>query len=218
MAFDGDCELMDRAKDTVKRRAEVRTSQTLPMEAWIKKFSRILKRYKSDITIEKILSDAELTHECGVLMRLYVDKKISDGFNARRRARGQGYRKTVARAQGGLAEAVKIFQFQRRADLALLANHLSAELGVFERLAANAFDTKKHGRDRDHGLLDYAQRTLELRLGLHVPYSNLATLVTAAERAQAEAEGLEPPGPVDENTVRKRLSRLRENAPQWTKV
>jgi hypothetical protein len=134
------------------------------------------------------------------------------------KARGRGYRKTVERAQGGLADALKVFQFQQRADLALLANHLSVELAVFERFAAEAFNTKKHGRDRDHGLLDYGKRTLESKLGSNVPYSSLATLVTAAEQAQAETQGLEPPEPVDENTVRKRLGQLRDNAPEWTKA
>lgn len=188
------------------------------MEAWVEKFLWILMCYESDSTIEKILSDPGLAHECGVLMRMYADRKISDGFNAERKARGRGCRRTVERAQRGLAEAAKIFQFQQRADLAIAANHLSAELTVFDRLAVEAFNTKRHGRDRDHGLLDYCQRILESRLGLRVPYSSLATLVTAAERAQAEAVGLEPPAPVDEDTVRKRLGHLRDNAPQWTKA
>ena len=62
------------------------------------------------------------------------------------------------------------------------------------------------------------KRTLESKLGSNVPYSSLATLVTAAEQAQAETQGLEPPEPVDENTVRKRLGQLRDNAPEWTKA
>ena len=208
--------VMDESNDT--QRAKSMSNKPVRMQVWIVKFLRILKRYGSDTTIAKILIDASLAYECGVLMRFYTDKKISGHFNAQRKARGRGYRKTLERAQSGLTEAVKIFQFQQRADLALSANHLSAELAVFERLTTKAFDAKKHGRDRDHGLLGYGKRVLELRLGSRVPYSSLATLVTAAERTQAEVEGLEPPAPVDENVVRKRLAHLRDKAPQWTKA
>jgi hypothetical protein len=102
VALGGDGELMDQAKANAKRRAESRSSRAVPMETWVEKFLRILKCYDSDKVIGQILSDAGLSYECGVLMRLYVDKKISDGFNAQRKARGRGYRKTVERAQGGL--------------------------------------------------------------------------------------------------------------------
>jgi hypothetical protein len=200
------------------RRPKSKASQPVRVQAWTENFLRILKGEASDATIDKILSDPSMADQCAFLMRLYADKKASNGFNAQRKARGRGYRKTLKRAQHGLVEAVKIFQFQQRPDLAFLANHLSAELAVFERLTTKAFDAKKHGRDRDHGLLEYGKRVLESKLGSRIPYSSLATLVTAAERAQAEVEGLEPPDPIDENAVRKRLDHLRENAPQWTKA
>jgi hypothetical protein len=206
--------VIDESNDT--RRAKSMSNKPVLMQVWVEKFLRILKRYGSDTTIAKILTDTRLAYECGVLMRFYTDKKISGHFNAQRKARGRGYRKTLKRAQSGLTEAVKIFQFQQRADLAVLANHLSAELAIFEQLATGAFNAKKHGRDRDHGLLGYGKRVLESKLGSRIPSSSLATLVTAAERTHAEVEGLEPPAPVDENVVRKRLAHLRDNAPQWT--
>jgi hypothetical protein len=207
---------MVRLKNT--RQPKSKANQPVRMQAWAEKFLRILKAGASDRTIDKILSDPGLADECAFLMRLYADKKISNGFNTQRKARGRGYRKTLERAQRGQVEAVKVFQFHQRPDLALSANHLSAELAVFERLTTKAFDAKKHGRDRDHGLLEYGKRVLESKLGSRIPYSSLATLVTAAERTQAEVEGLEPPAPVDENAVRKRLDHLRDNAPQWTKA
>jgi hypothetical protein len=73
-------------------------------------------------------------------------------------------------------------------------------------------DTKRHGRFRDHGILDYAKREMEKSLG-PVSYESLARLVNAAMAADGQDD---PDGGFSGETIRKALDNLHERNKYWT--
>jgi hypothetical protein len=198
------------------RKALGRLTSDVPMVAWVDRFLDELKTYyQADKIIAAIRRDPELAHLSGVLLRFYVNPNISGPHGAlgtARKQRGRAIKQKLRSAVTGLEAAAEVYTSSGRPAIAQeLLGRLTELRGIKDR-TAEAFRTKSHGRDRSHSTLAYARRILELRLGCSITYATLASLVNAAYQADGQDTI------VTEETVRKNLTNLGRNAPNWVRA
>ena len=189
------------------------SQDTANQARWNEQFIAILKRDygNSDAAISAILRDALLSQHCATKIRDYVDKDVSACLYEQRKARGAKLKKQLQTAVEGLRAAVDLC-----ADLGKqesvehhgkLVDEISQALGRCEQ----AFATKQHGRDRDHGILLECHSFLEKKLGQPLTFVTLANLVNAG----FEADGNPPEEPITEEQIRKNLANFKCNNPLW---
>jgi len=183
----------------------------LEMDAFADRFILILNRdFRDDETCRHIGADRETAVSVGKMMWSYVEKEFTRELNEERRARVGTYWASVVTAIAGLEAAAALKKArdpQRAAKWLEDAQEFRSEQQGAEKL----LDTKRHGRERDHGILYSIRQTLEAHLG---PISNktLANLVNAGLQAAGQDEA---DNPVTEDDVRMTLKNFLDRNPDW---
>jgi hypothetical protein len=184
----------------------------LEMEACADRFVSILNReeYRSDENCRRIGADRETALQVGRMIWSYVEKDFTKGLNEERRTKVGNYWSQVVSAIDGFEKGAAIYRSRHPERAALLAEW-AQELRSEEQGAETLLDTKRHGRERDHGILYSIRQTLESRLGA-VTNKTLANLVNAGLEASGQAEADDP---VTEDEIRKNLRNFLDRNPAW---
>jgi hypothetical protein len=182
------------------------------MEACADRFVAILNReeYRSDEICRRIGADRALATDVGRMLWSYVEKDFTKGLNEERRAKIGPYWQQVVGARDGFEKGMALWRV-RYPDRAALLAQWAQELRAEEQGAETLMDTKRHGRERDHGILYSIRQVLEKRVG---PVTNvtLANLVNAGLEASGQAEADKP---VTEDDIRKNLRNFLDRNPAW---
>lgn len=189
------------------------TLDTANQSQWNDRFVKILKRdyANSDAVISAILKDERISQLCATKIRSYVDKNVSDWLYGQRKARGTKTRKRLEIAIEGIHEAIGLCKAGGRTEFLMPLGKLADDFSQALERCGQAFATKRHGRDRDHGVLLECQSSLQAKLGHPVTNVTLANLVNAGY----EADGNPPREPVDEEQLRRNLDNFKKNNPLW---
>lgn len=183
----------------------VKTGEDTYEERFIRKLN---SENKHDETCLRIAANRGFAGYCGTMLRRYVDPEFTKALSAERKARVGAYRANLVKAIDGLEAAAALYRHrdaEKAASFESEAAKLRAELPGADEL----LDTQRHGKVRDHGILDCAKKEIEKTLG---PITNrtLANLVNAA----IEAHGIYQE-PVDEDMIRRNLANFRERNVNW---
>src|SRR2546429_435791 len=197
------------AKDRLGRTSKER-KMTKDRPSWEERFVQILNRdYRDDPVCQRIGTDRELALQVGTMMKSYVDKGLTKELAAERKARVGAYRSELVKAVDGLEAAAKLHRHRDPARAAAWQSD-AAEFEAELPRADELLDTKRHGRERDHGILDSIRQVLGKRVG-PVTLVTLANLVNAG----LEADGQDDGDPVTEDDVRKALKHFLDRNPNW---
>jgi hypothetical protein len=183
-------------------------------QEWSDRFLEILRKdyASSDRTVAAILSDGRLSKVCAIKIRSYVNKEFTAYLYAQRKARGTDTTNRLELTVRGLNAGISL---SRNGGKQEFIATLEPPLRYYSKALDNckeAFATKRHGRDRDHGILQECHTFLEQRLGQAVTYATLATLVNAGY----EANGDLPEEPIDEGLVGRNLANFKKRNPFWS--
>jgi len=186
---------------------------TADQKKWNDQFKKILKKdYANlDAVISSILADERLLQLCATKIRSYLDKDVSAWLYAQRKARGAATIKQLNTAIEGLRAAIGLCTTAGKKEFIPSLVKLLQDFSKALDSCKEAFATKRHGRDRDQGILQECHAFLEQRLGQSVTYVTLANLLNAGY----EADGMSPEVPVDEGLVGKNLANFKKNNPLW---
>jgi len=175
----------------------------------VERFKQTLNRnYGDDATCMRVTANKEFARCCAVMLRRYVDSDFTRWLSADRRVRLGTYRAWLVEAIGGLEAAAKLYRHRdsmRAAAWLSDAAELQAELLRVDEL----LDTQRHGKVRDHGILDVARQEMEKTLG-SITDKTLANLVSAA----FEAHGIYQE-PMTEEMVQRNLANYRQRNVNW---
>ena len=183
----------------------------LEQQAFAERFVPILNRdYRDDEACRRIGADRQTALSVGEMIWSYVDKRFTKAENEDRQRRVGAYWATLGAGIAGL-DALAALEKIRNPERAAMFEKLAAEYRKQEEGAETLLDTKRHGRERDHGILDSIRQTLENHLG---PVSNktLANLVNAGLEASGQDEA---DNPVTEDDIRKSLKNFYDRNPAW---
>jgi hypothetical protein len=176
-------------------------------ERWTREFAEKLREIEElDPAIETILGNHHLLRDCAAQVRLYSDLSVTTYLRQERKFRG---RKQVVRLKAaikGIGEAVEFYVEFRNQTAASQLEYYKRDLSKNLQRSRQAYSSKRHGRDRDHGILVRLQGLLGKRLGT-VTNATLATLVNKA----MEVDGQPGSERFTEETVRKNLNAFRRN-------
>jgi len=176
---------------------------------WPERFVEALrKECGHDPVCVRIASDQGFAQKLAIMVWSYVDKGVTRELYSDRKIRMSRYQEIAEQAADGVALA-SILYARRDPEKAAFLDTIAVDLRHERDLAKELQATKRHGRDRDHGLLDLVHRELELYLGERITFATLANVVTAGFRADEQDES------VDEDLIRKNLTRFREDNPHW---
>jgi len=183
----------------------------LEMDAFAERFVSILNRdFRDDEVCRRIGADRDTAISVGEMVWSYIEKEFTKGLNEERRAKVGVRWANIALAINGL-EALSALPDICTPQRAPMLEEIRQELRRKEQGAEILLDTKRHGRERDHGILYSIRQTLEAHLG---PISNktLANLVNAGLQAAGQDEA---DNPVTEDDVRMTLKNFLDRNPNW---
>jgi hypothetical protein len=175
------------------------------------RFVRILSRdFSHDQVCSRIVGDKSLARGIAKIMHRYVAPSFTAMLYEDRKKRIGSLRVELVKAINGLEAAGNLYR-HREPETAAFFDQKATELQSQLQAADVLLDVRRHGRFRDHGILDSARSVLERRLG-PMTYSTLANLVNAA--LQADGQSVDGPS-VDEETIRKDLRNFLARNPTW---
>jgi len=182
--------------------------------SWEERFLTILNRdYRDDAMCVRIGADRKTGLEVGAMMKSYVDKEFTKELASERKARVGEYRSKLVRAIEGLEAAAALYRHRDPERAALFqseAEKLQAELPRADELLR----AKRHGRERDHGILDSIRQVLGKHMG-PVSYKTLANLINTGLEADGQYD---PDDPVTEDDVRMSLKNFLNRNPNWNRT
>lgn len=180
---------------------------------WNERFIGILKRdyESSDVAISAMLRDERLSKVCATKIRSYVDRDCTIWLYEQRRARGVLHKKQLETAIAGLRAAIDLCVNRGNQERAMYVGVLVDEFSKELERGKQAFATRRHGRDRDHGILFECHSFLQTKMQQPLTYVTLANLVNAG----FEADGDPSKKLVTEEELRKNLANFKRINPLW---
>jgi len=189
----------------------------LPMEAYTERFVHTLNQAVDrngdrDRMCLRIAANAEFARYSAVMLRRYVDPDFTEWLSADRKARMEARRASIVKAADGLEAAANLYR-QSEPQTAAFLHGKAAELQAQLPRVDELLDTKRHGRFRDHGILDVARQEMEKFLG-PMTWETLANLVNAAHVAHGQEDA-----PIETaQSLRQNLEKFGERNPYWNRI
>jgi hypothetical protein len=187
-------------------------AEPISSHLWFESFRHALKNScGNDLICAQIASDETFARKIAQMTRTYVDKRVTSKLNRDRKARIRFYSKKLGVAIAGLEVASKLY-LHRDPDKAACLKTIASDLAAENEHTKQLLRTKRHGRDRDHGLLDMVDHELRQHFGHSITWATLANVVNAGFYADGQQKI------VDEVLLRKNLSAFRDANPEWTQL
>ena len=192
-------------------------------ESYEKRFRwRLNRDYSDDETCRQIAANERLWSGCAVMLKSYLEPELTDRLYSERKALASTVQEKAQTAVDGLEMAADLFRFSQEHEKAAQCHLLASDLQAMNSNASELSDTKRHGRDRDIGILDSAIQVLEQHLGHPLSYETLANLLNAAQRELVDLDEEkmdEATGDASKeftaNSLRMLLERFRTRNPHW---
>jgi hypothetical protein len=200
-----------------------------PWDSWAARFLGIYAtpRFSADTAVkERILSDPSIASICAVSVRHYVDKAFTQEMYAAKKQRAEQMRCNLRTAIAGMEAARDVYRSiaaplldgptkdcaLKYMSYAEFCEARSSELKSMIGRYKDVYNTKRHGRDRDHSFLEQLYRGLSSRIDTEITYAILADLINAGFETADSQEV------VDEDVLRKNLSNYRNKNPELSRM
>ena len=179
------------------------------MEAYIDRFIfRVNRDYGDDEVCRRITADKEFAKHVAVMLRRYANPDFTKYLAEGRKARLERLRAEHVKAVDGLEAAANLYR-RSEPETAALMHERAAQLQARIPQIDELLDVKRHGRFRDHGILDVTRQEIEKAVG-PITDRTLANLTNAAFLAHGIYQE-----PVTEEMIRRNLANLRVRNPNW---